>query len=222
MQRAFILGNGPSLKETPLDLLNNEVTFATNRIHFIYPETSWRPNFYVRAESMADTQSPTEAWLKDLLINIENPDTEVWCNPWFTKKTHEATGKSYDANAIKACAHYTTNFDSEYCPHLWHLPVLCSYGSSVNVAVQMAVQMGYGPIYLLGCDLGYGSGQDHFYPDSNDNEYEKRSAAKANVNTLNAHIIASRSSTVPIINATIGGQLEVYERKDIFEVLDGI
>ena len=35
-QRCFIIGNGPSLKNTDLALLENEVTFGLNRIYLLF------------------------------------------------------------------------------------------------------------------------------------------------------------------------------------------
>lgn len=45
----FILGNGPSLQVDDLERLQRAgiVTFATNRIYNIFPNTSWRPTYYV-------------------------------------------------------------------------------------------------------------------------------------------------------------------------------
>jgi hypothetical protein len=45
-----------------------------------------------------------------------------------------------------------------------------------------------------------------------------RPARYANTDTLMGHIIAKRSSPVPIYNATKGGSLEVYERVSFDEV----
>jgi len=45
-QRAFIIGNGPSLSPADLDRLKNEVTFASNKIFLAFRETDWRPTYY--------------------------------------------------------------------------------------------------------------------------------------------------------------------------------
>jgi hypothetical protein len=42
-----------------------------------------------------------------------------------------------------------------------------------------------------------------------------------NENMNQAHMVARRSSPVPIYNATLGGKLEVHPRVDFFEVLNG-
>ncbi|MCB2179453.1 hypothetical protein KQH61_05980 [bacterium] len=222
--RAFIVGNGPSLKDTPLDLLKDEVCFATNRINLVYGSTSWRPNYYVRAESIEDTTVPTEAWMDDLLVHLRDPDIAVYCNPWFPKKLRQLGIVEDWENlyVIKGCPHYLNHYDNKYCPVLWHLPTYCTYGSSVNVAIQIAVSLGYGPLYLVGCDLGYGKGNDHFDQDYSEGyRQDLRPARYANMDTLNAHMIAKRSSPVDIFNATIGGEMEVYERVDLMELLNG-
>lgn len=206
------MGCGPSLAETNLDLLIGEVSFATNRIHLVYEQTEWRPTYYVRAEGMELHNEPDpRIWMADIEAHADIP---IYGNLYFPKKL----GYTPDNwNAIKSCAHYDTHYDDKNCPHLWHFPNLCTFGSSVNVAIQLAVQMGYAPIYLVGCDLGYKDGEPSHFTD----EYEKgykdmlRPARYANMDTLQAHVIAKRSSDVEIFNATVGGELEVYERVNL-------
>lgn len=212
MRRAFIVGNGPSLADTPLDYLKGEVSFACNRIRLIYPTTDWRPQYYIRAEGPELMSDPDPSlWTDDIRYHLELDGCEVWCNAHFSRFL--GTTK-HGALRLKTCTHYQVPFHSMQCPYTWHLPVACSYGSSVHVAMQIAVMEGYGPLYLIGCDLDFSDDRtSHFTP-----EYEKGyegmllPAAQANIDMLNAHIIARRSSPVPIYNASTGGKLEVYER----------
>jgi hypothetical protein len=44
-KRAFIVANGPSLKTEDLDLLKDEITFASNKIYLAYDQTDWRPTY---------------------------------------------------------------------------------------------------------------------------------------------------------------------------------
>lgn len=162
-------------------------------------------------------------WAEDVLYHLNDPNCTTWVNPYFRIKLSGinegkdwAQAKPGMVNWIGACAHYLTHYDSDSCPVTWHLPNFCSYGSSVTVAIQIAVSLGYGPLYLIGCDLGYKDNQpSHFTPDY-EKGYEKmlRPARYANTDTLMGHIIAKRCSPVPIYNATLGGNLEVYERVD--------
>jgi hypothetical protein len=45
-ERAFILGNGPSINQTDLSLLKHEWTFATNRFYLKFDQTDFRPSYY--------------------------------------------------------------------------------------------------------------------------------------------------------------------------------
>ena len=224
MERAFIIGNGPSLANTDLDLLKNEVTFGCNRIHLIYPQTKMRVKHYVRAEGMELLNFPRpEIWADDVLYHLNDSECTTWMNPYFRinlEKINEgkdwANLKPGKVNWMGACSHYLTHYDKDDCPISWHLPNLCTFGSSVNVAIQIAVTLGYGPIYLIGCDLGYKDNEPSHFAEGYEEGYKDmlRPARYANMDTLMAHIIAKRSSPVPIYNATIGGSLEVYERVD--------
>lgn len=208
MTRAFVVGNGKSLRQTPLENLVGEVTFAVNNIHLIYPDTKWRPTHYVRAEE-ATTLGP-EDWRESMDVHFAL-DCEIWCNEWFAR-----IDRTRSVNIIRPCTHYRLHFDNPECPHLWHLPILCNFGSSVNVAVQLAAQKGYSPIYLVGCDLGYVDGKPNHFNDQYEHGKEQ-DARFANLDTLYAHMIASRSKA-KIYNATIGGELEVYERVEFEEL----
>ncbi|HEY0007112.1 MAG TPA: hypothetical protein VGB55_00165, partial [Tepidisphaeraceae bacterium] len=46
-QRCFILGNGPSLKQTDLTLLKNEVTFGLNRIYMNFDAMGYETTYHV-------------------------------------------------------------------------------------------------------------------------------------------------------------------------------
>ena len=108
---------------------------------------------------------------------------------------------------IKTCSHYRRHFNEPEAPHLWHPPVLCTFGSSVNVAVQIAHLQGYSPIYLVGCDLD--NNMDHF--SENYRHGKEQENRYAQMDALAAHLVASRSGA-DIQNATLGGNLEAFPR----------
>jgi hypothetical protein len=222
MSRAFVLGNGPSLALTNLDLLENEITFGCNRLLPLYETTKMRVKHYVRSEGMELLNFPDPTiWADDVLYHLNDPECTTWMNPYFRLNLLKINeGKDWAAikpgkvNWIGACTHYLTHYDKDDCPYLWHLPTFCSYGSSVTVAIQIAITLGHSPIYLVGCDLGYVDGKPSHYTPDYEKGYESmlRPAKYANIDTLMGHIVAKRSSKTPIYNATIGGMLEVYDR----------
>lgn len=213
MTRAFVIGNGPSLAHTDLNKLVGEISFGVNNIHLIYPQTEWRATHYVRSEEASNLEP--EHWLESMQTHLDLGSI-IYCNDYFFRPRFGLEATPY-VKYFRACAHYGRHYDNPDAPHMWHPPVLCTFGSSVNVAIQLAVQLGYDPVYLVGCDLGYrDEGGNHFDP-----AYEhglEQPARWANMDTLAAHMIAARSSPVDIFNATLGGQLEVYERVNFDEL----
>lgn len=96
----------------------------------------------------------------------------------------------------------------------------CDHGTSLNVAIQLAVKKGFKVVYLLGCDMGYqDTGTSHFY---RDNPKSRLAAEQVNANILHAHSVIKKECKergVEIYNATIGGELETYERVDLCQLL---
>jgi len=45
-RRAFLIGNGPSLNETPVERLRDELTFGVNNIYLHFERMGFQPTFY--------------------------------------------------------------------------------------------------------------------------------------------------------------------------------
>ena len=234
--RAFIIGNGPSLKRTPLDLLRGEVTFAMNRIHKIYDQTFWRPTYWVYTDIQDMRQ---EEWINDCLFHLgQKYHSFIWSNlttmielergPWDYWKTN--------VTWIPLCRkHVSMDSASPKRPNAWHLPTLCKFGTSAAIALQLAVLKGFNPIYVVGMDLGFkplGERQktwedpNHFTPDYGVWDMHCKDAicaGRKNNTHHHAHKMAKKycdENGIQIYNATLGGELEVYERVDLQEVLN--
>ena len=51
-RRAFVIGNGPSLKVSDLDAIRGEISFAANKIYLAFDQTQWRPDYYFVADKL--------------------------------------------------------------------------------------------------------------------------------------------------------------------------
>lgn len=205
-KRAIIVGNGPSLHKTPLEKLQG-ATWGVNRINLIYPHTSWRPDYYVRVETIND-DDPTDFW-SDVHLHI---DMGTYC---FFPRWELMLGEHDHVHYFTHCHHYMFPAGHEKSPREWHLPQPCDFGTVVTTAMQLAVMEGFKEIYLVGCDLGYDSKTPHFYDSSQE---KRRTAAETHASLMQAHENAKKSCPIPIYNATIGGDLEIYPRVDIEEL----
>lgn len=221
--RIFIVGNGKSLNLTNLDLIAGQPSIACNRINLLYSQTHWRPTIYVHPESIV----PDWDYVKENIdAGVECYIGEHYANPPIgALGLIDAEHAPANVHFIKECHHWRENFDSQNdLPDEWHLPQLCSFGGSVNMAMQIAVLKGYDDLILLGCDLEYRDGkkQDHFDPAYKHGQeqpafYAARNALYGHLQALNT--IRRKRLNVHIYNATPGGLLEIWERKRFEDVL---
>ncbi len=96
--------------------------------------------------------------------------------------------------------------------------------------LQQAVRENFNPIYLVGADIGFvgRSGldepdPDHFSPVYNTRWASKERAVIDNDTQIDMHSHAKAwcdSHGVQILNAGLGGSLEVYPRVDFFSLFD--
>lgn len=225
--RAFVIGNGPSLNDTPLDRLRGECTFGLNRFNLL--GLNWDPTWWV----MADVREADGWW--------DWPDLLRRNSQFLFREQDRALIEPYGKTGpqginsvifMPRCEH----IGGEYIPNAWHLPTPCNYGGGISVALQAAAELGRSPIYLVGCDLYKYRGPadddiNHFdgaYSSYRLNKHGQEVNTPAvwqatNERLIHCHKVAKRSAAemgIQIFNATVGGALEVYERVDIHKVLD--
>lgn len=187
---AWVVGNGESLKQTPLEKLGD--TFAVNRIHHIYDRTLWRPTYYVRTEPPQGGNP--ELFFEECRVHIRLGEKCIF--PWEWK---EVLGEEKNIEYVRVCRHFKYQPPHKKAHLQWHLPTICDT-SVITAAMQVAVLKGYSEIRLVGCDV---SGK-HF-SDKDDGLIQTEQWKLQ-------HQIAKSSCPIPIYNATIGGDLDVYER----------
>lgn len=217
--RHWIVGNGLSLNDTPLHLLKDEITWGMNRVHLHYPNTDWRSTYYLMVDF--NQQNPKDYWKECIRAHWETPKF-LWDgfrdgHPYFD---FEPIGDVPNTTWIPRCKkHHYYMADNWKRAEKWHLPEICTAFSGIGSMIQLAVLEGATEIYILGADLYESDYRKNFFtPDYTDDQRDR--SELDNTNMTQVHRVALRSSPVPIYNATIGGKLEVYERKDIYEVLD--
>ena len=239
--RAFVIGCGPSLEHTPMDLLIGETTFAMNRIHLRYDLWKWRPTHYVFVDFQ--TTLPISMVMQEVRAHIEAGE-QVYVDEFMREKTLKTlkSPKHQPDNVhfLKLCdkvGHIGGNYTSPKAPRGWHFPSYCKFASGLFVAMQIAVMLGHDPIILIACDLGYvemandGPDPNHMHPDyvfrapgvQSKIGMTAENAKNTNGKLEYGHQIAYKSCKamgVQVFNAGLGGQLHVYPRVELEELLD--
>lgn len=211
-ERCFIIGTGPSLTVSDLELLNNEITFGVNSICKVIDQTKWRPTFfgiqdkgvYEKLEKQIVDNFSDNVFVSDSLCKKYNVPKNYICFPYTTNY------KLY----LNKYMEYSTKFsDDAYC-------IVYDGWTIVYSLIQIAIFMGFKELYLLGCDCSYPMGQKNHFIESGFVDrreylnYEKMTTAyKEAKKYVDLH-------DIKIFNCTRGGMLEVFPRKSLEEVLN--
>ncbi|HEX8990161.1 MAG TPA: 6-hydroxymethylpterin diphosphokinase MptE-like protein [Anaerolineales bacterium] len=140
-QRAFIIGNGPSLNQTDLSKLRHEFTFGLNRIFLMFPTLGFQTSYLVSVNDLVIEQSFSEitalpiptflSWRSRHFFPASSPAPSL---PTFLYTTYESPRFARDARG-----------------RLWE-------GATVtNVALQLAYHMGFQQVILIGVDHNFAS-----------------------------------------------------------------
>lgn len=219
--RHWIVANGRSLLETPLHLLKKEITWGMNRVHLMYDKTPWRPSRYLMVDY--NQQNPHNYW-KECIKAHWNTPKYLWDGFRDGDKLFpdlEPIGEVPGTKWIKRCKkHHYYMADNWKRAESWHLPEICTAFSGIGAVIQLAVQEGATEIYIVGADLYDPDYKKNFFVEDYTSDQRPRDVLD-NTNMTQVHMVAKRSSPVPIYNCTIGGKLEVYERRNMMDVLNG-
>jgi len=208
-KRAFIIGNGPSLKQTDLSKLKNEFTFGLNRIYLLFPELGFSTTYFVSINDLVIEQCADE------IAALSIPKFIAWHSNRHFKTFPDELMFLYTTYTGPKFAHDVTR-------RVWE-------GATVtNVALQLAFYMGFQQVILIGVDHNFtskgeanktvvsiGDDPNHFsanyfgkgfrwqLPDLNTSEigYQK------------AHD-AYRNAGREVLDATVGGKLTVFPKVD--------
>ncbi len=218
-ERCFIIGNGPSLKAEDLNKLKNEITFAFNRIYYIFDKTDWRPTYYCSEDEK--TIFPSKEEINNLMLKNKFFPVNF---PW-----------DYNINFNNAM-YYIFKFDDEKVEPRFSEDIVKGiyWGNTVAyTAIQLAVYMGIKEIYLLGVDHNFSkmvNDKGKIVIDETAKDYfsEKYNTDKENLYIPNIEISTRAFSAakkyadahnIKIYNATRGGKLEIFDRVDFNHII---
>lgn len=203
--RVFIIGNGPSLTPEVLDSLKGEKCFGVCEIAKIYDKTDWRPDFVAFFDRLEKTAIP---WLQKAL---DEGAVGFISDQWKNELTGNVHFLSHYAGGI------IKNTKDEISDSIH------AFGTVMHPAAQIAIWMGFDEIYFVGCDLGFDKPVHHFYPNAVGwYKGDKRQIDLRTRRVILAHELIkewAEMKGVKVYNATDGGELEVYPRVRLEDIL---
>jgi len=211
-KRAFIIGNGPSLKQTDLSKLKNEITFGMNRIYLAFPEWGFTTSYICVTNNLVVEQ------FTDDLAALPMPKFIAW-------RSHRHFDKNMSIKEIPTFTYtsYTgPRFATDARGRIWE-------GATVtNLALQLAYHMGVEKAILIGVDHNFkdkgeanktvvseDDDPNHFMP----NYFGK--GVKWQLPDLDTSETgytfareAYRKAGHEVIDATVGGKLDIFPKVD--------
>jgi len=134
-QRAFIIGNGPSLKQTNLELLKNEYTFGMNRIYLLFPKLGFTTSYYLSVNSLVIEQCSQDIRELPVLKFLS----------WRSRHLIQPT----DDMIFLHTTYTGPTFARDARRRMWE-------GATVTyVALQLAYFMGFEQVILIGVDHSF-------------------------------------------------------------------
>jgi 6-hydroxymethylpterin diphosphokinase MptE-like protein len=227
-RRCFIIGNGPSLQRTDLAPLADEITIGVNGIFYMTWQCGFAPTYYVVEDNHVFADNLDRIGTVDAVARFfpskyrpiiePTADTQFlptdWSFYWGSSEWFEIPRFSHDVSKV-IYAGQTVTF----------------------MNIQLATYMGCNEIYLIGVDFDYkipaeaqidgltitsvDDDPNHFHPEyfgkgkrwhlpKLDNVENAMRCAKEGVERAGGRIL----------NATVGGKLEVFPRADYHDVVN--
>jgi hypothetical protein len=210
-ERCFIIGNGPSLKNTDVSILNGEFTFGMNRIYLAFEEWGFQTSFLVSINDLV-----IEQCMNDFLA-LKMPRFFSWhSRKFFPPDTYERES----APTFLFTTYTGPKFATDVTGRLWE-------GATVTFAcLQLAFHMGFEKVILIGVDHSFaakgkpnttvvsqGDDLSHFDPKYFGKGFRWQlpdldTSEQGYWLARQAYEAAGRE----VVDATIGGQLRVFPK----------
>lgn len=206
-QRCFVIGNGPSLKDTDLNKLKDEYTFGMNRIYLMFPELGFTTTYFASINDLVIEQCAQE------IMALPIPKFIAW-----------HSNRHFQRFPDDMVFLYTTftgpQFAYDMTRRIWE-------GATVtNVALQLAFYMGFEQVILIGVDHNFtskGDANKTVVSDGDDpNHFDPRYFGKGfrwqlpDLDTSEIGYEMARKAYDKagreVLDATIGGKLTIFPK----------
>lgn len=206
-ERCFIIGNGPSLNNTDLTLLRNEVTFGSNRIYLLFNEIGFSTTYFLSVNRLV---------IEQCAHDIESLACPKFIG-WHARDLVEFTDDTMFLLSRPEVA-FHTDITSGVVE-----------GATVTyVAMQIAYYLGFDKVILVGVDhsfttqgkphasvTSHGDDPNHFHPQYFGKGF--RWQLPDLEASEQAYIMAKEhfeKTGREILDATVGGKLRVFPKVD--------
>jgi len=217
-ERCFIIGNGPSLKDTDVSMLKDEFTFGMNRIYLAFEDWGFRTTYLVCVNSLV---------IEQVHQDFQQLDMPKFFS-WRSRRLLYPRGKPDDHTHFLFTTYTGPRFSQDAGVRLWE-------GATVTFAcLQLAFHMGFTKAILIGVDHSFaakgipnttvvseGDDLSHFDPKYFGKGFRWQ---LPDLDTSEQGFWLARQAYETngrqVVDATIGGHLQVFPKVAYDELFD--
>ncbi len=210
-KKAVILCNGPSLNNVPFKSLAGVYTFGLNKINLLFDRTEFRPSCIVAVNPYVIEQNRAFYNSTSLPVFLDSAGARFVRFRNNVTFLHSTSAK----RVARDCS------------------ISIEQGFTVTVvALQLALHMGFDEVAIVGCDHNFatkGPPNKAVFGEKRDvNHFDDRYFSGVTwqlPDLVGSEFYYSRireayeERGIGLYNSTVGGRLEIFERKDLFEFL---
>lgn len=245
-ETCFVMGNGPSLNRMDLDLLDGQVVFGSNAAYLLYERVSWRHRYYFSCDSrVLPDHAPQIVAMHEDNPEMELFFPAVlhrWDGSGAIEATEDHVPRAPGRHYFRPLPIAAYNLPFTAVSADMNQGLIMPFTVTINM-IEAAVWMGFRRIVLIGCDTDYVIPEDviaegpeiagakslltsqsddpnHFHPDY----FGKgRKWHQPHVARMIQHYAWAKEAFayrgIEILNATVGGKLEVFPRVELESLL---
>jgi glycosyltransferase involved in cell wall biosynthesis len=242
-KRCVVMGNGPSLNKMDLSAFRDEIVFAANSVFLLFDRIDWRPTYYACVDTrvLPDIAPAVESMHADnpAMAMFFPKELRLYDGTGRSLNAREIIRPAPNRYFFRQ-----KNMDRDNLPHsafsLDADDFLCTPNTVTITLMQLAYYMGFNEIYLIGCDTSYvipktvqqdgpqvADGSKLLLTSTEDddpNHFDPRYFGKGRkwhspkVEDMIFHYqqtsVMLEECGTRVFNATIGGNLECFQRID--------
>lgn len=216
-ERVVITCPGPSMTIKDLELLKDEYTIGVNSITKAYDHTAWRPTYYALVDIFSFGEYLKENDVAGNSFCLREGFFHYRSNPKTQNGRESYLLVDYSNHRPDWMAKKKIKYSSDIS--------VCVYdGFTVtNMAIQLAIYMGFKKIYIIGADCDYSQSKIHFIEAPGDKKKIEGGwlpdAAALSIDGYKAVRKFAYKKNCEIYNVTRGGKLEVFYRDNLDLIL---
>lgn len=239
-KRCFIIGNGPSTKKQDFSLLKDEIVFTVNAMPRNPEFKKLFSNYHVIIDKALfdDSYYSRHPHQKETILNINTDNNKPICFFNYDGKEYcekQGWNKQLNIYYISQMLSFVDGF--EFTRKIDFDYTKCAFGlySVVQLAIGIAIYMGFKEIYLLGCDAteikafidleeGKKAVNNYSYK-SEENEIDRVRNCEVFINNGIGHLTYEKLleycqiRNIKLVNCTAGGILNELPREDFETVV---